>query len=340
MTRDRSGARGVDVVIPTFNGREHLVICLRALAEQDHEDFRVILVDNGSSDGTEEWVARDYPDVELVRFESNVGFSAAVNAGIARGSAPYVALLNNDTAPDPGWLSALVEGLDADVGAGVATSKIVNLHDRSLMDNAGDGFGRKGISYPIGYLEPDLGQYDAPRRVFGACGAACLFRREVFARIGLFDEDFFAYHEDADLSFRAQLADIGCVFVPGAVVGHAGSATSGGRINAFTVFLSTRNNIHVLIKNLPAGLLLRYLPWIVWGQTYWFLKMAVKEGMWHAWFTGILAGLRGTRRMMRKRRAIFATMPIDCAKLDRIVRESEAEIRRSIRVKRGARTGV
>lgn len=327
--------RAVDVVIPSYEGRHHLERCLPSLARQTHSAVHVIVVDNGSRDGTAAWIAEHHPDVECVRLPENRGFSAAVNAGVRAGSSPFIALLNNDTVADAGWVAALVRALEDDPDAGTATSRITSLDDASLMDNAGDGFGRKGISYPIGYREPDLGQYRIRRRVFGACGAACLYRREVFARVGWFDEDFFAYHEDADLSFRAQLAGVACVYVPDAIVGHAGSATSGGRINPFTVYLSTRNNLHVLIKNLPGGLFVQYFPWLLWGQAYWFLKMAVKEGMWAPWFTGILAGLRGSRRMVRKRRAILGSVRIDARELNELVRASEAEIRRSIRTKRG-----
>lgn len=332
-----SSTRGaaVDVIIPSYEGRHHLERCLPSLERQSHPDVRVIVVDNGSRDDTAAWIAEHHPGVDCVGLPENRGFSAAVNAGVRAGSAPFVALLNNDTVADVHWVEALVRALREDPVAGIATSRIMSLADASLMDNAGDGFGRKGISYPIGYREPDLGQYRTRRRVFGACGAACLFRREVFARVGWFDEDFFAYHEDADLSFRAQLAGVACLYVPDAVVEHAGSATSGGRINPFTVYLSTRNNLHVLIKNLPAGLFVQYFPWLLWGQAYWFLKMAVKEGMWAPWFTGILAGLRGSRRMVRKRRAILGSVRIDARELNELVRSSEAEIRRSIRTKRG-----
>ncbi len=330
-------AEAVDVVIPTYNGRHHLEGCLPALRRQTHPRVRVLVVDNGSADGTLEWLESEFPWVERIALGRNLGFSAAVNAGIRYSTAPFIALLNNDTVPSDDWVRALAAGLVGDSSAGFATSKIVSLDDPSIMDNAGDGFGRKGISYPIGYLEPDVGQYETPRHVFGACGAACIFRREMFDRIGVFDEDFFAYHEDADISFRARLAGYECLFVPGAVVRHRGSATSGTKINPFTVYLSTRNNLHVLMKNMPIRLLLRYLPWLVWGQAYWFLKMAVKEGMWAAWTTGLIAGLRDSARMLRKRRAILSGVRVDLASLHAAVRQSEREIRESIQSKRRAR---
>jgi len=324
----------IDVIIPSWNGRRYLERCLPTLVRQDHPSFRVIVVDNGSSDGTADWIRSAFPQVACLSLPSNRGFSGGVNAAIRATRGDFVALLNNDTEVAPGWLRALEAGLDGDRAVGFCTSKIVSLDDATLMDNAGDGFGRKGISYPIGYLECDRGQYDAPRPVFGACGAACIFRREVLERIGLFDEDFFAYHEDVDLSFRAQIAGFACLYIPSAVVYHSGSATSGSKINPFTVFLSTRNNLHVLIKNLPFSLFLRYLPWLVWGQAYWFLKMAVKEGMWGPWIRGILAGLRQARRMVRKRQEVqrLATLPTDA--LDGLIRSSEREIRASIRAKR------
>jgi len=327
----------VDIVIPTYEGREHLESCLPSLREQTFRPVRVHVVDNGSGDGTAEWLERAHPDVSVCRLPANLGFSAAVNHGIRRTRAPYVALLNNDTVVDARWVEALILALEEEPQASFATSKILSARDPSVMDNAGDGFGRKGISYPIGYLEPDDGQYGDRRPVFGACGAACMFRRSLFEEVGLFDEDFFAYHEDADLSFRAQLAGHSGIYVPDAVVFHRGSATSGSRINAFTVFLSTRNNLHVLVKNLPRPLLLRYLPWILWGQAYWFLKMAVREGRWGPWTRGILAGFRDFRRMRSKRGKILGRGTVEVPSLDGTILASEREIRRSIARKRRAR---
>jgi GT2 family glycosyltransferase len=324
----------VDVIIPSYNGREHLERCLPTLLRQDHPRCRVIVVDNGSRDGTIEWLRTTHPGVTCVPLDGNRGFSGGVNAGIRSSNAEFIALLNNDTVVAPGWISELVRALEGHPDVGFCTSKILSLSDPSVVDNAGDGFGRKGISYPIGYLERDEGQYDHPRRVFGACGAACVFRRRVIEKIGLFDEDFFAYHEDVDLSFRLQLAGFGCLYVPTALVYHAGSATSGSRINPFTVYLSTRNNLHVLVKNLPGSLAVRYLPWLVWGQAYWFLKMAVKEGMWGPWVRGILAGVRQAGRMLRKRRSIRRLARLEVPALDALIRSSETEIARSIRTKR------
>jgi len=323
-----------DVVVPTLDGRDLLADCLAALRQQTVRDFGVIVVHNGSRDGTEELVRTRHPEVRYVRLDANLGFSVAVNRGIELSAAPMIALLNNDTLPAPDWLESLVRALREIPEAGFVTSKVLR-HDRSdYIDNAGDGMGRKGISYPIGYLERDEGQYDARREVFAACGAACLFRRELFERVGGFDEDFFAYHEDADLGFRAQLAGFAGTFVPDAVVRHVGSATSGGRINDFTVRLSTRNNLHVLLKNLPVSLFVRYAPRLLWGQAYWFLKMAIKEGHFDAWLRGLLESLRGCERMGVKRRRVLASRAIAVAELDRRIRASEREIRSSIARKR------
>ena len=339
MSEKPSSAGAVDVVIPTLNGRDYLAGCLEALRGQTHPEFRVLVVDNGSRDGTAEMVRHRHPEVRYVELPSNLGFSVAVNRGIAESTAPMIALLNNDTLPKPEWLASLVKALEETPGAGFVTSKVLRFDRPEIVDNAGDGMGRKGISYPIGYLERDEGQYDERREVFAACGAACLFRRELFDRVGAFDEDFFAYHEDADLGFRAQLAGFAGAYVPDAIVLHVGSATSGGRINDFTVRLSTRNNLHVLLKNLPTSFFARYAPRLLWGQVYWFLKMAIKEGHLDAWLRGILESLRGAERMRAKRHRVLGSRAIELRDLDRRIRASEREIRDSIARKR-ARGGA
>ncbi len=321
----------VEVVIPNLNGERWLPDCLDALGLQAYRDFRATVVDNGSTDGSIERV-RERPGTQLLRCSANLGFSAAVNRGIATAQGEYVALLNNDARPTVGWLGALVEALDLEPRASAATSKILSLRQPGTIDNVGDGLSRKGIPYPVGHLESDVGQYEESRWVFGACGGAALYRRSLFDDVGLFDERFFAYHEDVDLSFRAQLLGHPCLYVPGAVVHHIGSATTGGKINRFTVYHSTRNTLLLLAKNLPARLAVRFFPRLLWGQVYWFLKMAVREGEWGAWAQGVLAGLVRLPAILAERRR--TRLRISTRDVRGLLQASEKEIRESIRRKR------
>ncbi|MBI1850930.1 MAG: glycosyltransferase family 2 protein [Planctomycetes bacterium] len=321
----------VEVVIPNFNGERLLPDCLDSLDRQTFRSFSTIVVDNGSVDGSVS-VARARPNVRVVRLAGNHGFSVAVNRGIADSQAPYLALLNNDARPSARWLSALVDTLDREPRAAAATSKILSLRNPGTIDNVGDGLGRRGVPYPIGHREVDVGQYAEPRWVFGACGGAALYRRSLFEEVGFFDERFFAYHEDVDLSFRAQLVGKGCIYVPDAVVLHVGSATTGSKINPFTVYHSTRNMLLLLGKNMPVSLGIRYFPSLVSGQLYWFLKMAVKEGEWGAWARGIIAGVARLPSVIADRGTIRRT--VKRADLHRLLTSSEKEIGSSIERKR------
>ncbi len=248
----------VSVVIVTWNGRAHLDACLTAVAAQQGVAVETILVDNGSSDGTEEHVRRHYPWVRLVALPDNRGFAAGSNAGAREASGRFVAFLNNDTVPEPGWLQALLASVDEPSRFLLVTSLIVYMHDPRTIDSAGDGLLRAGGAFKRHHGEPiDVAAESV--EVFGVSGAACLMPRRVFDELGGFDEDFFASHEDVDLSYRARLLGYRCRYVPGAVVRHHGSATL-GRVSEFAVFHGQRNLEWVFVKNTPASLLLRTLP--------------------------------------------------------------------------------
>jgi len=209
----------VSVVVVTWNGRQHLDACLNAVAAQQGVRVETILVDNASTDGTVAYVRDRHPSVRVVGLPENRGFAGGNNAGAAEARAPLVAFLNNDTAAEPGWLQALVAGLDEANGFALATSRIVYMHDPRIIDSAGDGFLRSGGAFKRmhGGQSEDAAE---PLEVFGVCGAACLMPRKIFEEIGGFDEDFFASHEDVDLSYRARLLGYRVRYVPAAIVRH------------------------------------------------------------------------------------------------------------------------
>src|SRR5215210_9226871 len=219
----------VTVIIPNWNGERFLSSCLGSLRQQSFEDFKTILVDNGSIDSSVEFVNHNFPEVRVLPLGENKGFSAAVNAGIRASHDEYVALLNNDSEVDTRWLEGLVEAADSYPEAGLFASKLVDFHDRRVLDGAGDALRLSGLPYRLGHGERDSGRFSRAGYVFGACAAAALYRREMLDEVGLFDEDFVSYCEDGDLSFRAQLAGYRCFYVPGAVVYHMGSASTGGK---------------------------------------------------------------------------------------------------------------
>ncbi|HEV8045303.1 MAG TPA: glycosyltransferase family 2 protein [Rubrobacter sp.] len=297
-------ASRVTVIVPNWNTRGFLRPCLTSLRLQTFKDFETILVDSGSTDDSVAFVAENFPEVRVVALGENRGFSGAVNAGIEASHSELVVLLNNDTEQDPGWLAALVRAAEGHPEAGSFSSKLVDFSDRLLLDGAGDALRRSGLPYRLGHGERDRGQYDEPAFVFGACAAAALYRRAMLDEIGLFDEDFFAYCEDGDLSFRAQLAGYRCLYVPEAVVYHVGGASTGGKRSPTATRLGTRNSLSLLVKNLPAPLVPGFLPFLLAGQLSRLLVTAASAATLRAHLEGLAQAARLLPLMLRKRREI------------------------------------
>lgn len=245
------------VIIPNWNGRDLLDTCLSSLRRQTYRNFEIIVIDNGSSDDSIQFIESFYPEVRVVKLQENKGFCVAVNCGIKLAWGKYVALLNNDTETHPEWLRELVKALEENPGVGFCASKMVNFFERNKIDNAGDKLSFYGSI--VGKNEIDSGQYDQPRFLFSACAGAAIYRREMFEDIGLFDEDFFAYYEDIDLGMRAQLRGYKCLFVPTALVYHIHQATS-DRMPTKRFIYAQRNIIFVHLKNMPLVMLLKILP--------------------------------------------------------------------------------
>ena len=213
------------VVIPNLNGARWLEGCLEGLAKQRHSGFEIIVVDNGSTDDSRDVVRRRCPDATLVALSDNHGFAAAANAGIVAARGRYIALLNNDTVPEPAWLGQLVEALDTnppDVGA--VASKMLSMDDPLIVDDAGDSLSWSGASCKLGHGEP-ASSYVRSTEVFSVCAGAALYRRTFLDELGGFDERFFAYLEDLDLGVRGRLAGYRYLFVPDAEVLHKGQGT-------------------------------------------------------------------------------------------------------------------
>lgn len=287
----------IDIVIPNFNGRDLLAICLRSIYSQSYTDWRIILVDNGSSDGSAAFVREHFPDVSLLALAENTGFSAAVNRGIEAGDASLIFLLNNDTELEPDCLQQLVDAAVQDP-ADFFAAKMVNYHERSLLDGAGEGYLRGGAGYRIGTMEADGGVYNVSRQVFGACGGAALYRRQTLLEVGLFEPRFFAYLEDVDWNLRAARLGKVCRYVAEARVYHIGSATSGSKFNDFTIRLSTRNSLFVVARNYSRAMLLRYSFFIGLYQFFWLLFVLKKKQV-RPYCRGLAEGIAGWPEMRR-----------------------------------------
>ena len=308
----------VSVVVVSWNGKHYLDACLSAVATQQGIDLETILVDNGSRDGTVEFVRQRFPAVRVVALGTNLGFAAGNNAGAREARGRYVAFLNNDTIADPGWLRALRDGVDEGAGFALTTSRIVYMHDPSVIDSAGDGVLRWGGAFKRHHGAP-AHVADQSDEVFGVCGAACLMPRAVFEELGGFDEDFFASHEDVDLSYRARLRGYRCRYVANALVRHHGSATM-GKVSRFAVFHGQRNLEWMYFKNTPATILARTLP----GHLVYNAAAAVhfaRLGLFGTFVRAKVAALGGARQIARKRAAVQRTRRVPAsviwARLDR-----------------------
>jgi GT2 family glycosyltransferase len=317
------GCRGprVSVVIPNWNGAVWLVRCLRSLRDQSYRDFELILVDNASTDDSRLVLEREYPEARWVPLSHNRGFAAAVNAGIRVARGDLIALLNNDTEVEPGWLASLVDALDRRPDVAFAASRMRSASDRNRIDGAGDAMNWYASPSKIGMQELDDGRFDVEREVFGACAGAAIYRRELFGEIGLFEESFFAYIEDVDVSFRAQLAGLRCLYVPAAVVYHVGSATA-GRNSSFALRLATRNQLLLVVRNYPWPYIWSKLPKVLHSQ-YWIARGALDEGRLPVVLSAYLAFVLQLPRALAARRRIQARRRVPLARLDEVLDRCE-----------------
>jgi len=329
----------VTVVIPNWNGARWLERCLRSLQAQEGADCEIVVVDNGSTDDSLEIVRRHCPEARCLELKKNAGFAAAVNAGILAARGELVALLNNDTAVEPGWLAALVAAMDRHPEVALAASRMLQDAQRDLLDGAGDALNWYGIPSKIGYGEPNGAPYDAEREVFGACAGAALYRRSLFAEIGLFEESFLAYIEDVGVSFRARLVGHHCIYVPAAVVYHVGSATA-GRNSDFALRLATRNQLLLVVRNYPWPCVLTQLPKVLHAH-YWIARGAWSEGRLGVVLSAYASFLRHLPAALVARRRIQATRRASVADLESVLDRAEHLESRKLRVlRRAASLGV
>jgi GT2 family glycosyltransferase len=291
----------VSVIILTWNGRAYLRECLESLAAQTFRDFETLLVDNGSSDGSAEFVRSSFPWVRLLQLPENIGFADGNNRGLALALGEYIVTLNNDTKADPDFLAEMVRGAEDDARIGMVAARMRNYYRPERIDAAGLKIGGNGLGYNIGTGETDDGRYDS-EPLFGPCGGAALYRREMLDETGFFDPDFFAYYEDFDLAWRARLAGWKALAAPLALVYHVHSAT-GGETSAFKVYHTQRNKWFVIIKNWPAGFLLRHLPVILFFDAA-ALFLAMLKGRGVAAMRARLDVLKNLGRLLSKRREV------------------------------------
>lgn len=309
----------VTAAILNFDGRALLDVAVPSVLAQRGVDVRVVVVDDGSSDGSVAHVRERWPEVEVVALAENAGVSAVLNRAVdaARGHSELVALLNNDLELEADWLAALVATLEAHPEAASVTGKMLRFDDRARLDGAGDAFMWSSAATRRGFLEPDDGRFDAPGEVFSPCAGAAVYRLEALDDVGPFDEDFFAYLEDVDWGFRAQLRGWTSRYEPRAVCFHMGSATTSRRAGFFGE-LQRRNQLVIVLKDYPARALARHAPKIVLHHLGWVVA-SVRDGVLPGHGRALAAVARGLPRTLRKRRAVQASRRVPLARLEAIV---------------------
>ena len=278
----------VSVVIPNFNGIAFLDSVLASLEGQTLSNFEVILVDNGSTDGSCSFVTANYPWVHLIELSENFGFCGAVNAGIRAAKAPYVLLLNNDTEVKEDFVEEMLAAIRRHKNAFSCGARMVQYHDRVRLDDVGNYYCALGWSFARGRGK-DIHAYETEDKIFSACAGAAIYRKKIIEKIGYFDEEHFAYLEDTDIGYRARIYGYENWYAPKAIVYHVGSGTSGSRYNQFKTRYSSRNNIYLIYKNMPLLQIILNLPFLAVGFLIKFLFFAVK-GMGKEYAAGIKNG--------------------------------------------------
>ncbi|MCI8821799.1 MAG: glycosyltransferase family 2 protein [Lachnospiraceae bacterium] len=280
----------VSIVIPNYNGISCLGACLRSVSEQPGVSAEVIVVDNGSTDGSREYIREHFQECVLICLDRNYGFCRAVNEGIRRADSPYVILLNNDTEVQPDFARQLLYAIREDADRFSCAAQMLQYGERTLLDNAGDFYCALGWGIADGRGKP-AGRYPVGREIFSSCAGAAIYRKELLEELGGFDEAHFAYLEDMDLSWRAKIHGYYHWYVPQAKVFHIGSATSGSRHNAFKVLHSAGNNVYLIYKNMPFLQILLNAPLLLAGFGIKYLFFAGK-GLGRAYRQGLMRGFR------------------------------------------------
>lgn len=291
----------VSVVTPNYNGKDFLYAYFESLIKNSNEIGEVIIVDNGSRDGSQEFIRNyrekvDFPIV-LIENSQNLGFAEAVNQGISKARYDYIFSLNNDTVVEKSAILELLNLLNTEERIFSVSSKMVQFNNPELIDDAGDDYTLLAYTKKRGNNQ-NLNKFIEVSEVFSSCAGAALYRKDLLEELGGFDSEFFAYMEDVDLGYRARINGYKNLFCPNAIVYHIGSATTGSQYNEFKVRLAARNNVWVVYKNLPipqktVNILFLFLGFLI---KYMFF---LKKGFGSIYLNGLKEGLK-TRNKIKK----------------------------------------
>lgn len=311
-------AAKVAIIIVNYNGGTFLEKCLHSLQRQTYASFDVIVVDNGSKDGSADGIENRYPNVRVIRLHRNAGFAAGNNVGVAAASGcEWIACLNPDAFPAEDWLEKFMLAAEKHLGYAFFGCYMLQAEDPGVLDGTGDIYHVSGMAWRRDHRKPAAQGWQLSGEIFAPCAAAALYRADAFNEVGGFDESFFCYFEDVDLAFRLRLRGYRCLYVREAVVSHMGSAITGYQSD-FTIYHGHRNLVWTYFKNMPASLLLIYLPQhillnIVSLFIYSFRGKfrIIAKAKWHA--------LLGLPRIFRQRSAIQDSRVVSAIDIRRVM---------------------
>lgn len=249
------------VIIPNWNGKHLLKTCLVSIQKQTFKNIEIVVVDNGSEDGSADYIRKFFPGVKIVELDKNYGFAKAVNIGIKASNGKFVVLINNDTEVDKDCIKYLVEAAITHPEVGFVAAKMLDFHRRDIIDSVGDYIDEVGHANNIGLGEKDVPAFNKPDYVFLVTGGGGLFKRDVFERVGFLDENYFAYFEDVDFCLRAQLQGFKGWYEPKAIIYHIHKATS-SKNQTLLEYWQFRNMTQTIIKDFPTSILLKKWRWL------------------------------------------------------------------------------
>lgn len=295
----------VTIIILTWNSGSFLPTCLDSLIRQTYKDFDVLVIDNCSNDATIQDVVdqrKNLLAVSFSRMTSNLGFAVGNNIGARLAGSQWIVLLNADAYPEPGWLEGLMQAAEKNPSYNFFSSRQIQYHSPHLLDGTGDEYHVSGLAWRRHYNHTEKEYGLQQEQVFGACAAAAMYRREDFLKVGGFDEDYFSYFEDVDLSFRLRLAGGKCLYVPQAVVHHVGSGST-GKLSDFVIYYGHRNLVWTFVKDMPALLFWVYLP-LHLAMNVFFIFSFITKGKGRVILHAKWDALKGLPSVLRKRELV------------------------------------
>jgi len=332
-------SKKVSVILRNWNGKKYLGNCLSSLEKQTYPNYEIILVDDGSTDGSVEFVRENFPSVMLITNDKpDLGSAACANIGIEASSGEYIAIIDVDTVAEPDWLENLVNVIESGDDIGMCGSKLLNYYDHKIIDFAGELIYKDFSFIGRGLNELDVGQYDKVEEIFGPMAAAALYRKAMLDEIGLFDSDYYTYPDDFDLAWRGRIAGWKCMFVPTAKVYHVHSAI-GGTGSLTKAYHLEKNRVLMMIKNAPMDKVILSVPYTLIryftlarglkskkGSAAKMAKSFSKKEMISTLIKAWIHALFEIPRELKKRQKVQSTRKVSRTEMERWFKEYRASV--------------